>query len=153
MRELFYGETRFDGFVHTLGIARSTLTTRLNHLLEAGLVTRQEYQRDPVRCEYLLTEKGQDFFGVIAAINAWGDRWMSDDSGVPVVIRHETCGHDLQAVVVCQYCGDEVRYGDFSVHLGSGYPAHLRGNPDIAARLDRASASESARPEFGKQSV
>ena len=67
---------------------------------------REEYQRDPVRCEYLLTEKGRDFFGVIAAINAWGDRWMSDDDGVPVVMRHETCGHDLYATVVCQSCAE-----------------------------------------------
>ena len=144
MRELFYGETRFEGFVDTLGIARSTLTARLNDLVEAGLVTRQEYQRDPVRCEYLLTEKGRDFFGVIAAITAWGDRWMSDDDGVPVVMRHEPCGHDLHAIVVCQSCGDEVRYGDLSVHMGPGYPTHLRSNPDIAARFARASPSGSA---------
>ena len=73
LREVFYGESRFDGFIGTLGIARNTLTDRLRRLEAEGLLRRRVYQRDPVRHEYLPTDKGRDFFGVLAAINAWGD--------------------------------------------------------------------------------
>jgi len=50
-----------------------------------------------VRHEYGLTEKGADLFGVMAAINTWGQRWLSSDDGPPVILRHESCGHDLRA--------------------------------------------------------
>lgn len=83
LREVFYGESRFDGFIGSLGIARNTLTDRLRRLEAEGLLRRRAYQTDPVRHEYLLTDKGRDFFGVLAAINAWGDRWLVGRRGRP----------------------------------------------------------------------
>ena len=66
LREAVYGETRFDGFVEALGIARNTLSDRLGRLVDAGLLERRAYQTDPVRHDYVLTDKGRDFFGVLA---------------------------------------------------------------------------------------
>ncbi|CAM5519166.1 hypothetical protein SPURM210S_06014 [Streptomyces purpurascens] len=57
LREVFYGESRFDGFIGSLGIARNTLTDRLRRLESEGLLRRRAYQTDPVRHEYLLTER------------------------------------------------------------------------------------------------
>ncbi|MBB3087871.1 winged helix-turn-helix transcriptional regulator [Nocardioides albus] len=139
LRELFYGETRFDGFATALGIPRSTLTNRLGLLVDEGLVDQREYQVDPVRHEYVLTDKGRDFFGVIAAINAWGDRWLSGEEGVPVVMRHESCGHDLDATVVCGSCDEPVRLDAVSVRPGPGYPARVASRPDVIERFERAS--------------
>src|ERR671920_79401 len=76
LREAFYGQTRFEGFTDDLGIARNTLTDRLRRLVDAGLLERRQYQTDPVRHDYELTEQGRDFFGVLAALNAWGDKWL-----------------------------------------------------------------------------
>ncbi|MET9888951.1 helix-turn-helix domain-containing protein [Streptomyces sp. NPDC006465] len=135
LREVYYGESRFDGFINTLGIARNTLTDRLRRLEDAGLLRRSVYQRDPVRHEYLLTDKGSDFFGVLAAINAWGDRWQADDGGIPVVMRHTTCDHDTQAQVVCSSCGDPLHHQDVAVRSGPGFPARLLEDPNIRRRL------------------
>ncbi|MFD3431370.1 winged helix-turn-helix transcriptional regulator [Nocardia fluminea] len=37
-------------------------------LVDAGLLERREYQLDPVRHEYVLTDSGRDFFPVMAAM-------------------------------------------------------------------------------------
>ncbi|MFF7970672.1 winged helix-turn-helix transcriptional regulator [Streptomyces sp. NPDC007905] len=136
LREVFYGESRFDGFIDSLDIARSTLTDRLRRLEGAGLLRRHAYQSDPVRHEYLLTDKGRDFFGVLTAINAWGDRWLADDEGVPVITHHTVCGHDTQAQVVCSRCGEPLRHEDVSVRTGPGYPDRLLDDPAVRARFD-----------------
>ncbi|MET8584157.1 helix-turn-helix domain-containing protein [Streptomyces collinus] len=135
LREVFYGESRFDGFIDSLGIARNTLTDRLRRLEDAGLLQRRPYQSEPVRHEYLPTDKGRDFFGVLAALNAWGDRWLADDDGVPVVMHHTACGHDTQAKVVCSSCGEPLRDHDVAVRTGPGYPARLLDNSDVQARF------------------
>lgn len=149
LRELFYGQSRFDGFVSSLGIARNTLTDRLALLVEGELVQRHEYQQDPVRYDYLLTEKGKDLFGVLAAINAWGDRWLSTEAGPPVVMRHETCGHDFSARVTCSECYEDVRLDDVTVRVGSGFPARLLEDEAVRARFDRAGLPGAERTAAG----
>ncbi|WP_342455166.1 winged helix-turn-helix transcriptional regulator [Rhodococcus qingshengii] len=135
LRELFYGESRFDGLVTTLGIARSTLTERLRTLTDNGIVARVAYQQDPIRHDYQLTEKGQDLFGVIAAINTWGNRWMSDARGIPIVLHHKTCDHDFDAAIVCRACRQEIRREDITVRVGPGYPDHLKTSPAFTRRF------------------
>lgn len=77
LREAFYGIRRFDEFQQELGIARTTLSERLRRLVEAELLEKQVYETMPVRYEYVLTESGRDFYGVLLAMTAWGDRWLS----------------------------------------------------------------------------
>ena len=137
LREMFYGETRFDGLVAALGIPRGTLTSRLSTLVEHGMLERREYQVDPLRHEYLLTDKGHDFFGVLVTINAWGDRWLSEGDAVPVVMHHESCGHDLRPRVVCSACDGDVRLEDVSARPGPGYPARLAHSPLVVDRFTR----------------
>lgn len=135
LREIYYGESRFDGFIDSLGIARNTLTDRLRRLEAAGLLQRRRYQSEPVRHEYLPTDKGKDFFGVLAAINAWGDRWLAEDDGIPVLMRHTACGHDVRADVVCSSCGEPLHHQDITVRPGPGYPAKLLASRDVQARF------------------
>jgi DNA-binding HxlR family transcriptional regulator len=135
LRELFYGESRFDGFTGTLGIARNTLTDRLRRLEAAGLIERRAYQSEPVRHAYLLTDKGRDFFGVLAALSAWGDRWLAGDTGAPVVLRHTPCGHDTEARVVCSHCGETLHQRDLTARTGPGYPDRLLADPVVRARF------------------
>ncbi|OZC73942.1 transcriptional regulator [Rhodococcus sp. 06-462-5] len=138
LRELFYGESRFDALVGTLGIARATLTDRLQTLTEGGIVSRTPYQMQPVRHEYLLTEKGRDLFGVIAALNAWGDKWMSGSDGVPVVLQHQACGHTLDAAVICRACGADVRHNEVTARTGPGYPERMLGSLAVTDRFPDA---------------
>jgi DNA-binding HxlR family transcriptional regulator len=122
LRECYYGVRRFDAFQRSLGIGRNILTQRLNRLVDEGLLERRPYQDRPVRHEYLLTDKGRDFFPVIAAMVRWGDRWLAGDDGPPVVLHHTTCGHDMHAEVVCSRCGESIELRDVTADLGPGYP-------------------------------
>lgn len=143
LREVYYGETRFDAFIASLGIARSTLTDRLRKLVDAGLLERRQYQIEPVRHEYVLTESGGDFFAVMAAMKTWGDRWMHHGKELPVTLSHDACGHELEAQVVCGHCGDTVRPEHTHAHAGPGFPRRLLDNPQIAARFSEPGPSQS----------
>ena len=135
LREAFYGIHRFDEFQQALGIARNTLTDRLRRLVDEGLLEKRPYQDEPRRYDYVLTEKGRDFFGVLAAMSRWGDRWLAGEEGAPVVFHHDSCGHDTEAEVVCAVCREPLRAGDTSMRLGPGYPERLKGRPDVVRRF------------------
>lgn len=76
MRSALFGATRFEQFQEVLGVSRTTLTQRLSRLVETGMLERVAYQSNPVRYDYLPTQKGLEFFDVLAVMWAWGDRWM-----------------------------------------------------------------------------
>jgi DNA-binding HxlR family transcriptional regulator len=135
LREAFYGIRRFDDFQSSLGIARNTLTERLNRLVDGGLMERDLYQSGPRRYEYVLTPKGTDFFGVLAAISSWGDRWIAEDGAPPVVFHHDSCGHDMRAQTVCSECGELLAADACSMKMGPGYPDSLRRREDVRRRF------------------
>ena len=70
LRESYLGVRRFDDFQHRLGIGRNILTQRLGRLVDEGLLARRPYQERPLRHEYVLTDKGRDFYPVMAAITS-----------------------------------------------------------------------------------
>lgn len=122
LREAFAGVRRFDRFQAELGIARNTLTERLDRLTGAGLLDRVRYQDRPARYEYPLTEMGRDFFPVVAAIIRWGDQWLADEAGPPRLLRHADCGVHTTAVVNCADCGGEMTADRVVMEPGPGLP-------------------------------
>jgi len=120
LREAFNGVRRFDRFQAELGIARNTLTERLDRLTGAGLLDRVRYQDRPARYEYPLTEMGQDFFPVLAAIIRWGDDWLADDAGPPRLLRHHDCGTATTAAVTCAACGGPMAAERVTMEPGPG---------------------------------
>ncbi|MEW1906155.1 helix-turn-helix domain-containing protein [Streptomyces sp. NPDC086147] len=134
LREAFYGTRRFEDFQSELGIARATLAERLRRLVELDIMARRAYQEQPLRHEYVLTEKGQDFFGVLMAMAAWGDRWLADASGPPVLFEHRSCGHHVHAEVVCDSCGEPLRSSDVRPRFGPGYPEDQAALPRARRR-------------------
>jgi DNA-binding HxlR family transcriptional regulator len=135
LREAFYGIRRFDEFQYTLGIARNTLTDRLTRLVDEGLLEKQAYQTQPVRYDYVLTEKGRDFFPVLVAMAKWGDRWLSGENGPPITFHHDTCDHDAHAEVVCSSCGQPLNSADTTIRMGPGYPEKLKQHPETRRRF------------------
>lgn len=135
LRESFYGVRRFDEFQRTLGIARNTLTDRLHRLVDEGLLAKQPYQADPVRYDYVLTEKGADFWGVLMAMSRWGDRWLAGEAGPPVTVHHTACGHDTHAEVVCAHCHEPLAAQDTRLRLGPGYPPKYADHPEVRRRF------------------
>ncbi|MFV0308767.1 MAG: winged helix-turn-helix transcriptional regulator [Desertimonas sp.] len=120
IREACLGTRRFDDFQERLGIGRNILTRRLNMLVDEDVLRRVEYQHRPTRYEYRLTEKGRDAYPILAAMAAWGDRWLVGEEGSPLVLHHTACGHDMRAVVVCDHCRQPVDVRDVRATIGPG---------------------------------
>ena len=129
LREAFLGVRRFDDMQRSLGIGRNVLTQRLKRLVDEGMLDRVRYQEKPDRYEYVLTDKGRDFYPVLAAMAAWGDRWLAGEEGPPVIFHHKACGHDMTAKVVCSECGEAIQVRDVRVRTADGTPMHGPGTP------------------------
>jgi DNA-binding HxlR family transcriptional regulator len=76
LRDAFQGATRFDHFQKSLGIAPNILSQRLSQLTDAGLFERRLYSERPPRYEYVLTTQGRDFFPIVVAVFAWGNKHL-----------------------------------------------------------------------------
>jgi DNA-binding HxlR family transcriptional regulator len=128
VRDVFLGLRRFDEIQGDLGIARNVLASRLDRLVEAGVVERQPYQDRPTRYEYRLTDKGLDLWPVMAELILWGDRHAPAAGGPPVVYRHRGCGGTLGSGRRCEVCGTLVERREVSVEAGPGaepdHPIH-----------------------------
>ena len=120
LREAFLGATRFDEFQTALSIGRNVLTQRLNRLVDEGLLVREKYQDRPPRFDYHLTDKGLDFFDVIAALLRWGDRWLDAGAGPPLLMRHKCCGQIILPKTICSCCGEPLVSADVEHYPGPG---------------------------------
>jgi DNA-binding HxlR family transcriptional regulator len=106
VREIAFGNKRFDAIARNTGAPRDRLAARLRALEAAGVVARRPYSDRPPRYEYELTEAGRDLRAVLQALRAWGDKWAVDSP--PAAFVH-SCGHDdLDTALVCRHCGEEV---------------------------------------------
>lgn len=95
LRDAFQGLSRFDEFQQSLGISPTLLTRRLKDLVAHGILYKQRYQTRPVRYHYLLTERGTDFFPVMAALLQWGNDHLADD-GISVQLIDSRTGQPIQ---------------------------------------------------------
>jgi hypothetical protein len=82
-----------------------------------------EYQDKPSRHEYQLTDKGREVYPILAAMAAWGDRWLTGQEGTPLVLHHTRCDHDMHAVVRCSECDGELDVREVRAARGPGYRA------------------------------
>ncbi len=85
MREAFRGRRRFEDFQRELKLSRGVLSQRLNRLVEEGLLSKTLYEERPPRHEYLLTDKGRDFYPVLAAMWRWGSDWLWQEGSKPTL--------------------------------------------------------------------
>lgn len=70
----FLGERparRFTEIQLGLGVRPKTLTARLHHLQEHGLVERHSYPEIPPRVEYALTDRAQRLLPIFGTLEAW----------------------------------------------------------------------------------
>lgn len=142
IREIFYGNRRYEQIVRNTGAPRDRLAARLRALEEVGVVERRAYSERPLRFEYHLTEAGRDLAPVMHALLAWGDRWAVDTP--PVAFRHRAgpgsahasdpgnaqasapgaaddaaheSEHDLDLMSTCRTCGEEVGSGSLTIDV------------------------------------
>ncbi len=112
---LLSGTSRFSDFQHNLGIATNVLTSRLESLVEAGLMERD------ADGTYRLLEPGQDFLHVLMAFGEWGDKWRAPD-GPPGIYRHTGCGKPVTLAAQCETHGN---LPDDEIHIEPGPGASL----------------------------
>jgi DNA-binding HxlR family transcriptional regulator len=105
VREITFGNKRFDAIARNTGAPRDRLAARLRTLEAAGVVERRLYSEHPPRYEYELTEAGRELRAVLTVLRGWGDRWAVDSP--PTAFEH-SCGHDLDPEVICRHCRAEI---------------------------------------------
>ena len=86
LRGAFNGLHHFEEFQSTLSIARNILSNRLGRLVDNGILERSPDPADRRRVSYRLTEKGRDLLPVLLSLRQWGERWIADRPGNPVLV-------------------------------------------------------------------
>jgi DNA-binding HxlR family transcriptional regulator len=119
IRDAFLGIRRFEHFQRNLGIARNVLQTRLERLVDAGILRRERYQERPERFEYRLTTKGIELWPVLVSLMKWGDRHLYPE-GPPVMLVHKECGGEVDDHRMCDRCGAPLEAWDVEPQLGPG---------------------------------
>ena len=139
---VFYGVTRFNDFQSRLGIARETLSSRLDHLQNCRLLIREG-------SGYQLTPAGKAVFGCLVAAMQWGERWCTDQGPTGMRLTHRRGGHAFKPAFCCASCREPVKARDVSVDLMARPSVELIGghrhrSPDLDL-LERQSPCSIAR--------
>jgi len=109
LREAFLGRRRFDDFQRVLSLSRGVLAQRLGRLVDEGLLAKRLYEEHPPRYEYVLTDKGRDFYPVLAAMWRWGEDWLWEEGSKPrVELRHSESGRPIRPRVVDENTGEPI---------------------------------------------
>ena|SRR5690349_17187781 len=126
LREVFLGIRRFDDLRVRTGIPRQVLTNRLAMLVQQGLLRREPYQEpgERVRTEYRLTQRGLDLYPVLVAVRDWGDRYLGDGDGPPMLTTHRDCGELVHVELRCG-AGHAVQPRDVITVPGPGARARV----------------------------
>jgi DNA-binding HxlR family transcriptional regulator len=123
LRSAFYGVNRFDGLQVATGASRSTLTRRLNALIEHGIFYKHPYGKTANRFEYRFAEKGLGLLGPSLLAAKWESDWKTADYvDMSGRLFHHRCKAYMQPKVVCRACQqnllfEEVVWPQLGQHL------------------------------------
>lgn len=138
LREVFFGNGRFDAMKSRLEVADSVLTKRLAGLVESGLLAKRAYDDGGrTRQEYVLTQKGEDALPVLNAVTIWAEKHLpapSDQAHLYVI--HAGCGKPTASADTCTECGERLTAANTSWHS--------RSRSDQPIRLSTAFGKEAA---------
>lgn len=103
LRAAFLGVSRFDHIAHDSELSRNVVSSRLRALVEAGVLERRPYQeiRERPRHDYRLTKMGRDLLPVVLALAQWGEKYLADDTTVPLDVAHRMCGAPVSVTLRC----------------------------------------------------
>ena len=71
-------------------------------------MTKVAYSERPRRYEYRLTDKGRDFWQVLAAMWRWGEDWLWEDGESPVMLVDRDTGAEIRPVAVDANTGERL---------------------------------------------
>ncbi|MCU1564251.1 MAG: transcriptional regulator [Arthrobacter sp.] len=118
LREVFFGNGRFEAMRDRLGVADSVLAGRLAALVGSGLLTRQPYgDSGRSRQEYVLTAKGEDALPVLNAVVLWSEKHLPAPSEqAHMFVLHRGCGARTSSADSCTGCGERLTAENTSWH-------------------------------------
>jgi DNA-binding HxlR family transcriptional regulator len=105
LRDAFFGVRRFNDFHAHLDAPRTVLSTRLQGLVDTGMLERRPDPQHAGRMLYELTPAGRALWPALYALGAWGARYACGGDGPRVFFRHEVCGQPLADTARCEICG------------------------------------------------
>ena len=117
VRELRYGQTRFQDIAAGTGAPRDVLTARLRKLEQAGVIERRQYSEHPPRHEYLLTDAGKELQPIPAGPQGMGRPPLQPRrraNRLPAHLRRR-----LPPLTVCAACREPVGDGELTVTGGA----------------------------------
>jgi len=120
LREAYYGTHRFDDFQYYLGVAPNILSARLKKLVQSGVIKRVRQKEHRGRFDYVLTDKGRDFFPAYLALKRWGDTWLAEPDGPQVVFRDRATGAPIELPPLMSSRGTLLSFEDTEVIAGAG---------------------------------
>lgn len=120
IRDAFLRIRKFQDFQKDLGLSRHSLSDRLKQLVDAGVFEKVEYQSNPPRFEYRLSEKGIELYPILMTMAKWGNDWMDEGKGAPVIYRHQDCGQVFEPTLSCSECKETVDARSVSPEIGPG---------------------------------
>ena len=118
IREAFYGASRFSEFQRNIGIAKNLLSDRLSHLVNEGILERNDIGENGTRYAYHLTEKGRSLETVMIAMLQWGNAHLYEDGQPPVEIFEHATGDPIKPVRLESSTGRTLRMSDLAVVPG-----------------------------------
>jgi DNA-binding HxlR family transcriptional regulator len=103
LRDVSQGLRRFSDLQDHLGVSRSVLSDRLEHMVASGILELRDYQEPGSRrrSEYRLTEMGRDLYPALTALRVWGDKYLADPEGPASEILHRGCGAQVHTALMC----------------------------------------------------
>ena len=62
---------------------------------------------------------------ILAAMAAFGDKWLLSQDRPLLILHHVACAHDMHAVVTCSECAEPLDIRSMQAKPGPGYPKHI----------------------------
>lgn len=121
IRDAMMGARRFKHFQENLGIAKNTLTSRLNDLIDGGILTKIP-ATDGAYEHYVLTERGRELAPVIIALAQWGDKWVAHERGPSTIITDKASGERLPRIWPRSADGDVMPLKQIGMQRANGAP-------------------------------
>ena len=84
---LWHGKHTFKELADAEGIPSNLLSGRLQRLIDWGLADREQYQSNPVRYTYHLTDAGLALEETLLNVMSWGNRYLGGGLFDPRVPR------------------------------------------------------------------
>lgn len=117
LRDAFFGSRRFGQFERSLGIAKNILTSRINALVDEGILEKR-VSEEGAHSEYILTEKGLALQPVLLAMTHWGDKYKPDPRGKRLVFVERATGKPIREMSVVSKDGRALHPRDIQAKTG-----------------------------------